>query len=111
LQRVRRRLIDALAKLESDFLRERSSEHLARISLLVRRLALARFPRARVAALTGGEWLKFLDESGGRGQFSSGPGRLLASVPYQRSLPRDMDIGSFVAIVRDWVESNTRHLA
>jgi hypothetical protein len=108
LARARRSLIDALAALEADFARERSSAHLARIGLLMRRLALSRFPRERVAALTGAAWLRFLDESGGSGRFSKGPGRILASAPYQRSLPADMDVDAFVALVREWVATNTR---
>ena len=111
LHRTRRGLIDALAKLQADFARERSSEHLSRIALLMRRLALSKFPRERVAALTGRAWLRFLDESGGRGRFSNGPGRVLASAPYQRAVPPDMDVDAFVELVREWVEINSRKLA
>jgi hypothetical protein len=111
LARARRRLIDALATLQADFARERTSAHLARIGLLMRRLALSRFPRERVAALTGAAWLRFLDESGGSGRFSDGPGRILASAPYQRSVPADMDVDAFIALVREWVATNTRTLA
>jgi hypothetical protein len=111
LARARRGLIDALATLQADFARQRTSAQLARIGVLMRRLALSRFPRERVAALTGAAWLRFLDESGGSGRFSDGPGRILASAPYQRSVPRDMDIDAFVALVREWVDINTRTLA
>jgi hypothetical protein len=45
---ARRRIVDALAELEADFTRERSGERLGRISLLLRRLALSRYPRERV---------------------------------------------------------------
>ena len=109
--RARRRLLDALAALQADFARERSSEHLARVARLMRRIALSRFPRERVAALTGTAWLRFLDESGGAGQFSNGPGRVLASAPYQRRVPPDLDIDAFVETVRAWVDTNTRSLA
>jgi len=111
LERARRRILDALAALEADFAREHSSERLASISLLLRRLALSRFPRERVAGLTGAAWLRFLDESGGDGQFAAGPGRVLAAAPYQRSIPRDMDVEGFSALVRGWVETNTRSVS
>lgn len=111
LERARRRILDALAALEADLARERSSERLAAISLLLRRLALSRFPRERVAGLTGIAWLRFLDESGGNGQFAAGPGRVLAAAPYQRSIPSDMDVEGFSALVRSWVETNTRSVS
>lgn len=110
-ERARRRLLDALAALQSDFTRERSSEHLARVARLLRRVALSRFPRERVASLSGSAWLRFLDESGGDGRFANGPGRVLGSAPYQRSVPRDMDIDGFVETVRAWVDINSRSLA
>ena len=111
LHRERRRVMDALAELEADFTRDRSNERLARIALLMRRLALSRYPRERVAGLTGAAWLRFLDESGGNGQFANGAGRVLAAAPYQRSVPHDMDIEGFAALVRAWVDTNTRSVA
>lgn len=107
LARARRRILGELAALEADFTRERSSERLAMISVLLRRLALSRYPRERVAGLAGTDWLRFLDESGGNGQFAAGPGRVLAAAPYRRSIPHDMDIEAFSRLVRDWVEANT----
>jgi hypothetical protein len=100
-----------LSGLESGLASERSPEGLARVSLLLRRLALTRFPQAKVAALTGNAWLRFLDESGGQGRFANGPGRVLGSGPYQRALPPDVDIAGLVALVRDWVERNSRSMA
>ena len=78
-------------------------EALARASTLARRLALAAGPRERVAALRGARWLAELDALRARGAgasdpvkaapgrpFSDGPGRWLASAPYERapSAPR-----------------------
>lgn len=78
------------------------------ISTLLRRLALMRFPRQQVAALTGAEWLRFLDETGGNGQFSNGPGQLLASGPYQPTLPAEVDFAALDTLVRNWVKKNLR---
>ncbi|WP_295442518.1 DUF4381 domain-containing protein [uncultured Thiodictyon sp.] len=55
----------------------------AAISVLLRRLALTRFPRERVAGLSGTAWLAFLDATGGGEGFSQGPGRALAQSPYR----------------------------
>ena len=53
----------------------------AGLNQLLRRVALARFPRAQVAALSGTDWLQFL-ETQVRG-FTDGPGRVLATAPYR----------------------------
>jgi len=55
----------------------------AAVSILLRRLALTRFPRERVAGLSGASWLAFLDATGGGDAFSHGPGRMLGELPYR----------------------------
>ncbi|UOM33487.1 DUF4381 domain-containing protein [Acuticoccus sp. I52.16.1] len=55
----------------------------ARIATVLRRTALAAWPRERVAALSGEAWLAFLDETGGDGGFGGGPGRALIAAPYR----------------------------
>lgn len=106
IYRQRQRVLTALAGLEHELTSERTPAALARLSVLLRRLALMRFPRERVAALTGNAWLGFLDESGGNGRFAEGPGRVLSTGPYQRSLPPDLDAAGLVALVREWVTRN-----
>jgi hypothetical protein len=107
----RKRVLAVLAELELAFAAAPSPERLARMSVLMRRLALTRFPRRQVATLTGDAWLRFLDESGGDGRFAAGAGRALASGPYQRSLPADLDSTGLAALVREWVGKNSRGLA
>ncbi|WP_424929269.1 DUF4381 domain-containing protein [Amaricoccus tamworthensis] len=50
---------------------------------VLRRTALAAWPRSKVAGLTGGDWLAFLDATGD-GRFSYGPGRAIVHAPYGR---------------------------
>ena len=57
----------------------------AQISVLLRRVALSVRPPASVAALTGDDWLKYLDELGRTQEFSHGIGRVLTSAPYARA--------------------------
>ena len=107
IRQQRERLFAALTQMQVGLARERSPEQLSRIGELLRRLALMRYPRSEVAALSGGAWLRFLDDSGGEGRFSDGPGRVLADGPYRRQLPPDLDTDGLAALVRSWVEKNT----
>ena len=53
------------------------------LSVLLRRVAISRFPPQEVAALNGEAWLAFLDRTlGQQGVFQSDPGRMLTSAPY-----------------------------
>ena len=54
----------------------------AGLAAIVRRTALAGYPRAEVAGLYGADWLDFLDKAYGGTGFREGPGRLLAVAPY-----------------------------
>ncbi len=53
------------------------------LALLVRRTALAAYPRARIASLSGRAWLTFLDRTGAGSDFTEGPGKSLATAPYR----------------------------
>ena len=107
IRQQRERVYDALAALQTGFSHDRSPEQLSRISELMRRLALMRFPRSEVASLSDAAWLHFLDTTGGQGRFSEGPGRILAEGPYRRELPPDLDTDGLATLVRSWVEHNT----
>ncbi len=110
VHRRRQRIIADFGRLEQELASKRSPEVLARISALLRRIALTRYPRQQIAPLNGETWLKFLDASGGNGRFSTGPGSVLASGPYQRSTPIDLETADFGALVRDWINKNTKDL-
>jgi Domain of unknown function (DUF4381) len=96
---------EALAELD----RMRHAEPLAqpelpaRLSVLVRRTALAAFPREKVASLAGPAWLSFLDRSYQGREFSDGVGRLLVSGPYQRTAPGEAELDALFALVRRWI--------
>jgi len=109
LRRQRQKILAMLDELEQDTDRNATPEKIAQLSILLRRLALTRYPRRRVAALTGRDWLTFLDDSGGKGRFSQGPGQVLSTAPYQARLPAGLDIPALGSLVRDWVTQNTRY--
>ncbi|HWJ95046.1 MAG TPA: DUF4381 domain-containing protein [Telluria sp.] len=103
--RVQRRALRELAALATTHAHDGDGTQLARgLSRLLRRYALARFPEARVAALTGHAWLAFLDAHGGNGAFCNGVGAALATRPYQPC--GELDATALVALVRAWLKAN-----
>ncbi len=73
-----------------------------RLSEIVRRLALATFPRTEVAGLVGNAWLRFLDEVGQTNQFTQGVGSLLSVGPYQQqALVSATDL---MSLVEKWIQ-------
>ena len=68
------------------------------IAAILRRTALATYPRARVASLSGTDWLAFLDRTGGaRTDFRSGPGAALATAPYRKGDGAIPGVGALAA--------------
>jgi hypothetical protein len=114
IQRItqrRRRLTPArtalaeLAALRATYDRRPDDAAFARgISQLLRRFALARFPRREVAGLAGKEWLAFLDAHGGNGAFCDGPGRALIEAPY--GARATLRVESLMTLVAGWIEHN-----
>ena len=92
----------ALSELEG--LRDAAPERMLRgLSVLLRRVAISRFPRHDVAALTGEAWLAFLDRALGDGTaFQSGVGRVLISGPYAGDA--QVDGASLLALCERWIK-------
>ncbi len=104
LRRVNRYRREALAELyRIERARSGSPERLSRLTVLVRRTALAAFPREQVASLVGPAWLSFLDRSYGGDEFSNGVGRLLVNGPYRQIPPDGAELESLVGLVRRWI--------
>lgn len=59
----------------------------ADIARILRRTALAAYPRENVAGLTGAAWLSFLDRQVGGTAFAEGAGSILARAPYRAATP------------------------
>lgn len=80
------------------------------VSILLRRLALARYPRDQVAGLTGLAWLTFLDRTGGAGAFTQGPGKVLIERPYRPTGPSDSqtpwDPTGLTALAARWIRAH-----
>jgi hypothetical protein len=65
----KRQIMDELERLTSRYTKENNVGLVTEISTLLRRVALRRYARTRVASLTGSDWLRFLDDTGGEGEF------------------------------------------
>jgi len=94
--------LDALSHCSSG---EHTADCIARLSALLRRLALRRYPRAQVAPLSGNAWLQFLDDTGGAGGFTRGAGRVLEDGAY-RPDSGDVQIDPLLQLARRWVTHN-----
>jgi len=97
----RRRILDHLADLPG---RATGALLAAEVSALLKRVALTRYPRTEIAALTGTPWLELLDRTGGGGRFARGPGRVLAEGPYAPA--PDFDADALLALAGDWIRRN-----
>jgi len=77
------------------------------LSALLRRAAISFHPRAEAAALTGDHWLRFLDQALPEQPFSRGPGRLIAELPYRRSVSAE-ETAPLLDLCARWVEAAAR---
>jgi hypothetical protein len=111
----RRRILAQLEALPAKY-GDDAARLAAEVSMLLRRLALKRYPRTQVAGLSGPGWLEFLDRhaAGNRPrrrrpppetrEFRDGPGRVLDDAPYA---PRpQVDQGALLSLARRWIRSN-----
>lgn len=72
----------------------------AAASAILKRAALAAYPRTEVASLTGSAWLAFLDRTAGTADFTRGPAAAIAQAPFGAPLG---DSAALAAAARRWV--------
>ncbi len=108
IKKHKRMLFDELAQLEKKLTDSPDKSLVTETNILLRRLALAYYPNAKVASLTGGDWLKFLDESGNTRNFSRGAGRILIDAPYRSGELKNYNGDEFVPLIRKWVTKTSR---
>jgi hypothetical protein len=100
LDRIRRELPDPT----------RRPEALRSLPGLLKRIALSAAPRTDVAALSGSEWLEFLDTTYGAPAFSGGAGRLLPTLAYASddrvaAVPAE-EIDTLMELAGDWIRDH-----
>jgi hypothetical protein len=82
------------------------SRALQSIPELLKRVALAAYPRSRVAELSGDAWLGFLDGTVGSTEFTRGLGRLLPGLAYDPAAAAKIaviDSKDLVALAGAWI--------
>lgn len=77
-------------------------QYLDDFQVLLKRVALTRYPRDQVASLTGESWVDFLDKTSGSHEFSMGEGQVLVDVNYQPS--PNADIQQLHQLGRLWIK-------
>ena len=75
-----------------------------KISALMRRVAITRFPATEVASLCGDEWLSFLDgQTKNNKSFQQGVGRLLADAPYRSRHVNIPEVEALIKLCDQWI--------
>jgi Domain of unknown function (DUF4381) len=83
---------------------------LQQVPELIKRTALAAFPRGDVASLSGMEWLRFLDRTGQTNAFTRGRGQLLPELAYDPRGTAQMDasaVEELFSVVRRWIDRHS----
>jgi len=109
-RRRQRTVLAAWAEVREGLLETTDPGSLAKASEFMRRVALASYPREKVASLSGDAWLAFLDETGGGEGFRSGPGRVIGSAAYRPDVGVDVDADALVELIKRWLTRQLRHL-
>ena len=105
-RRPHREALRALADLRDALAKGEAPHRIASESAsLLRRVALARFPRQRVAGLSGQSWLEFLVANGGGPEFASGEAERLISAPYAPRIGLD-EAESVIGLCERWIRAN-----
>ncbi len=103
----RRSALEMLKQLREQFQSgsAESQRIVADLSVLMRRVAISRFPREESARLSGEAWLKFLDHSHRKGEvFQSQAGQLLVVAPYAQHVSiSSADMYELFVLCENWI--------
>ena len=83
---------------------QQSGSDPAQIAEILRRTALVAYPRAKVAALTGDDWLQFLNQHYPGSAFKGEVGRALLLGPYRKGASEQS--GALAKAAQDWIHQH-----
>lgn len=95
--------LQALADLQAQY-HQQPLELLREVSVLMRRIALTRFGRHKIAGLAGADWLAFLDKTSGQAVFQQQYAAYVTANPYQATADLS-DLQGFLQAVRQWIQA------
>jgi hypothetical protein len=99
--RAKRHALRLLASYQQQYQQDHNSQLCAaRVSELLKRVALVYFPRSNVASLQGDEWILFLTNTSKGLRFETVRTALL-DIPYQPTASHDLS--SLLKFVRTWI--------
>ncbi|MBN9670034.1 DUF4381 domain-containing protein [Roseibium aggregatum] len=87
-------------------LNERASDA-TDVARILRRTALAAYPRHRVAGLTGDRWIGFLNETANAPLFRGAAAESLKTSPYRDAAVQD----DLIATARRWIRTHRREVS
>ena len=109
LKKRQKQMLAKFTQLEVKLKQQPSNAAIAEINTLLRQLAINTYPREKIASLTGGDWLHFLDQSGKTTNFSKGAGRILIEAPYQQEtatgLLENFNQDEFLPLIKKWIKT------
>jgi len=78
-----------------------STQCMAELSKLLKRIALLKYPAGTVAQLHGQAWLEFLNKTGHTQEFTSATGQALTAEAYKKQ--SNMDIEPLLRLTKSWI--------
>lgn len=95
---------EALSQLEAlnDLRDNNGLQYVQALNALLKQTALTAHARAEVAALSGQQWLEYLDQHFSQSAFVSGAGRCLADAPYKPSLATE-ELSALHLLAQQWI--------
>ena len=83
-------------------------ETASRVCSLLRRIALAKFKRENIAALSGRQWRRFLENTVKKPVFAGEVGDIVENIMY---IPSDrfhyQNVGELILAAKEWIAENT----
>lgn len=110
--RYRRDAVAEIAGLEAGITNEADrAQALAALSVIVKRTALAAWPREQVAALSGASWIEFLKAHAGRAKIGTEGYDIFAEAEYRLAIstPDEATARRGFAAARQWIEGHDVH--
>ncbi|MGY0793771.1 DUF4381 domain-containing protein [Azospirillum argentinense] len=102
----RREALRVLDALEGDIGKADAALLAQRMASLLKRAALAAYPRSEVAGLDGASWLAFLDRTAGTDRFTTGPARRLPDLVYGAAEGGTDALREIAATARLWLRTH-----